>query len=148
MGVNILIMNEDKSRDAYEALKHLIKKICQLLCPVLQTQHLMFSPTPEELEGCVRAGQWQSANPRHRRQQAVALFDASADAVRRRSAAGAEVGHRTSERVDQLVDIEDLLNLAPAEQQHGQTLPPAGSRMAIRRRCGRVEGGSIGAASR
>lgn len=67
--VHILIMNEDSSRTAYEALRHLIRRICQLLCPDLGTQHLAFSPTPEELEGCVRAGQWQSSNPRHRRQQ-------------------------------------------------------------------------------
>jgi hypothetical protein len=69
VGVNILIMNEDSSRTAYDALQSLLKKICQLLCPTLQTQHLVFSPTPEELEGCVRAGQWQSSNPRHHRQQ-------------------------------------------------------------------------------
>ena len=69
VGVNILIMNEDSRRTAYEALQYLIKKICQLLCPTLQTQRLVFSPTPEELEGCVRAGQWQSSNPRHHRQQ-------------------------------------------------------------------------------
>lgn len=69
VGVNILIMNEDSSPTAYEALRHLIRRMCQLLCPGLGTQHLAFSPTPEELEGCVRAGQWQSANPRHRRQQ-------------------------------------------------------------------------------
>jgi hypothetical protein len=69
VGVNILIMNEDSSPTAYEALRHLIRRICQLLCPDLGTQHLAFSPTPEELEGCVRAGQWQSSNPRHRRQQ-------------------------------------------------------------------------------
>ena len=69
VGVNILIMNEDSSRTAYEALRHLIRRICQLLYPDLGTQHLAFSPTPEELEGCVRAGHWQSSNPRHRRQQ-------------------------------------------------------------------------------
>jgi hypothetical protein len=67
--VNILIMNEDSSRSAYEALRHLFRRICQLLCPGLQTQYLEFSPTPEELENCVRAGQWQSSNPRHHRQQ-------------------------------------------------------------------------------
>jgi hypothetical protein len=69
LDVHILIMNEDSSRAAYEALRHLIRRICQLLCPDLGTQHLVFSPTPEELEGCVRAGRWQSSNPRHRRQQ-------------------------------------------------------------------------------
>lgn len=67
--VNILIMNEDSSPTAYKALRHLFRRICQLLCPELQTQHLAFSPTPEELESCVRAGQWQSSNPRHLRQQ-------------------------------------------------------------------------------
>ena len=67
--VHILIMNEDSSRTAYEALRHLIRRMCQILCPDLATQHLAFSPTPEELEGCVRAGQWQSSNPRHHRQQ-------------------------------------------------------------------------------
>ena len=69
VGVNILIMNEDSSRTAYEALRHLVRRMCQLLCPELQTQHLAFSPTPEELVGCVRAGQWQSSNPKHHRQQ-------------------------------------------------------------------------------
>jgi len=67
--INILVMNEDSSRTAYEALRHLLRRMCQLLCPELQTQHVTFSPTPDELEGCVRAGQWQSANPRHRHQQ-------------------------------------------------------------------------------
>lgn len=62
-------MNEDSSRSAYVALRHLVRRICQLLCPDLKTQYLEFSPTPEELEGCVRAGQWQSSNPRHLRQQ-------------------------------------------------------------------------------
>src|ERR1700759_5586847 len=57
--VHILIMNEDSSPSAYEALRHLVRRICQLLCQELKTQHLVFSPTPEELQGCVRAGQWQ-----------------------------------------------------------------------------------------
>lgn len=51
VGVNILLMNEDNSRTAYEALQYLIKKICQLLCPTLRTQHLVFAPSPEELVG-------------------------------------------------------------------------------------------------
>jgi hypothetical protein len=69
MGVSILIMNEDSSRTAYDALRHLFRRMCQLLCPGLPTQHLTFSPTPDELIRCVRAGQWQSTNPRHLRDQ-------------------------------------------------------------------------------
>ena len=88
----------------------------------------------------------QYTGPRGRLRRDDLVVDVAEDL--HESAAGAEVGHRTGERVDQLVDIEELLDLALAEQQHGQTLPPAGRGWRCRRRCGRVEGGSIGAASR
>lgn len=69
MVVSILIINEDGSHGSYEALTNIFRRICQLIRPNIPTQYLRFTPTPNELEGCVRGNLWKSTNPRHFRQR-------------------------------------------------------------------------------
>ena len=55
---------------------------------------------------------------RHRDQQPVTLIHASGDAGWHRDPAAGDLGHGTGERLDQLVEVEDLLHLVVGQDEH------------------------------
>ena len=67
------------------------------------------------------------------REERRALRDLRRDPGRGRRPPGAQVGHRGCERLDELVEVEEPLDLGAAEDQHPPTLSvggePSGARL-------------------